>query len=358
MAMPTPRELLNTSWTLHRLSPLHHGKEFDTLLNNPIALKTYARRLHDHITGDVLGGIYVGATAAADDDSLSKTGALKACTWETIPGWSYLDESNGNSRLQSAPGLGILIVFQYEFVIYKAALLAPPAPEGSERSTRRRERLDASSSSASTYLPLLLTRLPTTLKQTFISFLSANFDNYCSLLRFPPSFLCIGLETYLNVLVSANPTVSRSILDDVVKEVHLTLHFSTSIAPALRTLNISVLRETLTQFIHDQHSEPSDDGGNPFLRRLNAYLEKHLALNLQLEDLSDNRSLAKQYVLLSKVACGAFVLGTEGKLKLVLTSPDTGDASPPRIGDIERITLQASEKLLNAAISKAIASES
>ncbi|BDD60042.1 hypothetical protein MPDQ_004850 [Monascus purpureus] len=374
MAAPIPRQLLNTSWTLHRLSPLHHGKEFQTLLNNPIALKTYAKRLRDHLTGDMIGGINTGFndTATTDDDALSKTGALKECTWETISGWSYLDEnapsnlSVGSDSILDPPDhgrvSGILIALEYEFTIYKAALLAPPPrseeSEGSGNRPERRSRRKTESTSTSTYLPLLLTRFPNPLRQTFISFLSANFDTYCSLLRLPSSFLCAGLETYLNVLISDGSAMSQSVLEEVVKEVQLTLNFSPSVAPALRTLNIGVPRETLIHFITSGGQvESGGNVRNPFLGRLNAYLETHLAMKLDLTDFSDGQSLVRKQVRLSKVACGAFVLGTEGKMKLVATTnlDSAGDTS--KVRDREQLILRASEGLLRAAISKAIAGE-
>lgn len=106
----TPHHLLNTSWTLHRLSPLHHGKEFQTVVDNPTALSTYAARLRDQLTGDVLAGLQQPAPVPAgeDDDGLSKIGALKTCTWEGI-GMSLLtNEDNNPQQRLTTPYLKLL----------------------------------------------------------------------------------------------------------------------------------------------------------------------------------------------------------------------------------------------------------
>lgn len=373
MPPPTPKQLLNTTWTLHRLSPLHHGKEFQTLLNNPTALKTYATRLRDQLTGDVLGGNYfqAGINGTADDDALSKTGALRKCTWETLSGWPQLNDEDGEGDNDNP--LGILVVLEYEFTTYKAALLARPErmndeeDESHEREGRqggrRNQDRDTSTTTTTTILPLLLTKFPNPLRQIFISFLSANFDTYCSLLRLPSNFLCAGLETYLNVVTSAESTTrSRYILENVVKEVHLTLSFSQPVAPALRTLNVSIPRETLIQFIYENDNNknnPLSTGSNSFLTALDTYLEKHVAIKLNLRDISvkQQQQQQQQHVRLSKIACGGFVLGTEGRLKLIVADNSrTDDDDVAQRGskrDTHRLILRASEELLRAAASKA-----
>lgn len=402
------RQLLNTSWTLHRLSPLHHGKEFHSLIDNPDALKTYADRLRDQLTGGVVSGLQIAPAASnadADDNALFKAGTLKGCTWEAISGWSFHSNNGNNSDEDDGDNnngvLGVMIVLQYEFATYKAALLRQGEQkgddEGSATTRGRRSRKGAGGGNnkterrkqGSTYLPLLLTRLPNALRQTFISFLSANFDTYCTLLRLPSDFLCSGLETYLNASMvdpdadtSLYSTSSRSVLEDVIKDLHLTLAFSTSIAPALRTLNISIPRQNLVHFIGLENDITIDAAstdhnrtvGSYFLKGLYEYFEKHLAMKLDLMGSSSssvsaadsagavhNQSLTSRHVRLAKIACGAFVLGTEGKLKLVYTSPDAppaaGNGVEGRRRDSDRRILKACEDLLCSVIRKASISE-
>ena len=46
-------QLFNTSWTLHRLSPLHHAKDFETLLNNEAVAHAVRRYLTVVAVGEV-----------------------------------------------------------------------------------------------------------------------------------------------------------------------------------------------------------------------------------------------------------------------------------------------------------------
>ncbi|KAJ5155037.1 uncharacterized protein N7500_010476 [Penicillium coprophilum] len=345
MEQADSRQLFNTSWTIHRLSPLHHGKDCETLLDNQVALKTYATRLRDHITGDVLAGIHI-STGAADDNALSKTGALKDCLWRPIS-QSLRDEAPSRSQNTGFPG--ILVTLEYENIVYKAALLADTESSQNERT-------------GSTSLPLLLTRFPTALRQTFLTFLSTNFDTYCSPLRLPSSFLCTGLETYVDTLRAHQSSMSDTV-ENVIKELQLTLSFSSSIAPALRSLNISVARASLAGFLHDQPGQPAPKPRslqhklrNPFIPNLTSYLETNLAMKLDLDGSSSDQ-VAKQHVRLSKVACAAFVLGSEGRVKLVVAADrdaGDGDESSRARGDQHALALEAGESLLRSVIRKAV----
>lgn len=346
MAQQNIRQLLNTSWTLHRLSPLHHGDECQYLLNNPTALNTYATRLRDQLTGDVLAGLQLGISGAAggadEDDTLSKTGALKTCTWETI---SHLAEHNNDDR--PADSRGILIVLEYENITYKAALLAAPSPSTTATTTQ---------SKGSTPLPLLLTKCPSPLRRTLIAFLSTNFDTYCSSLHLPSHAMCDGMDVYVSTfLASDGDTTSaipgsspRDILQDVVKDMQITLSFPPSVAPALRSLNINIPRASFGEFLRG--SAPTshfDSSSSPFLSSLSAYLEKHLAMKLDL------RVPGKQPVRLTKIACGGFVLGSEGRMKLVARSGQ--DDNDDDGGD--RLQLRAVETLLRDILNRAVVGE-
>lgn len=353
MAQPNIRQLLNTSWTLHRLSPLHHGEECQYLLNNPTALNTYATRLRDQLTGDVLAGLQLGISGggADEDDTLSKTGALKTCTWETI---SHLkDRDDHDDDEGPADSRGILIILEYENITYKAALLASPPPSTTT----------ATQSKGSTSLPLLLTKCPSPLRRTLIAFLSTNFDTYCSPLRLPSHAMCDGMDVYMNTFLASddNSTTSipgsspRDILQDAVKDMQITLSFPPSVAPALRSLNINIPRASFGEFLRDSpsssashlDSSSTSTASIPFLSSLSAYLEKHLAMKLDL------RVPGKQPVRLTKIACGGFVLGSEGRMKLVARSGQ--DDSDDDGGD--RLQLRAVEMLLRDILTRAVVGE-
>ncbi|KAJ5481830.1 hypothetical protein N7475_000642 [Penicillium sp. IBT 31633x] len=344
MEQADPRQLFNTSWTIHRLSHLHHGKDCETLLDNESALKLYATRLRDHLTGDVLAGLQT-SIGAAGDDALSKTGALKNCLWQPISPQSSLREGQSGGS-QDTTFRGILVTLEYENIVYKAALLA-----NTESSPYQRP--------GSTSLPLILTRFPTALRQTFLTFLSTNFDTYFSPLRLPSSFLCAALETYVDALHTQSGSTSNSAVEDVIKDLQLTLSFSPSITPALRSLNVSVARTSLAGFLRDQSGQSVPKSRtlqlklrSPLIDNITSYLETHLALKLDLVGSSSNHP-AKQHARLSKIACAGFVLGSEGRVKLVVPA-DRNDADGEDDSARKTPACKAGESLLRAVIRKAV----
>ncbi|KAI9037103.1 uncharacterized protein KD926_000820 [Aspergillus affinis] len=371
---PSPNQhLLNTSWTLHRLSPLHHGKENQSLLDNPAALNTYATRLRDQLTGNAVSGI---SASAADDESLSRTGALKTCVWEILPSLSLLDNSAAAfTATDHSTGVGISVTLEYENITYKAALLAPLPGDDASSSDRRKGkgRQREPSISTSTHLPLLMTRFPNPLRQTFLSFLSANFDTYVSNLRLSSNFMCSALETYLYVL---NPGLDDSdsetepvpdrlaqkqILEDLVKELQLTVAFSPAVAPALRSLNVNVPRASLGKILL-----PADPGSesSSVLKGLSNYIRAQLALDLDLAGDSEDSAIVKQHVRVSKIACAGFNIAGEGRLKLVGQALGSGggeegggedEGGSGGLSEKSRLGLRANEALLRAVIRRAVA---
>ena len=345
MEQVSQSQLFNTSWTLHRLSPLHHGKDCEALLGNSTALKTYSTRLREQLTGDALAGLHASATTV-DDNALSKTGALKNCNWQFIITGSPQRSGGPRQRVADASYSGILVTLDYENVTYKAALLTNSATLSRAQGQHP----------GSTLLPLLLTKCPNALRQTFISFLSANFDTYCSALRLPPNFLCAGLECFVNELRGHARPLANVIVGDVIKELQLTLSFSSSIAPALRTLNISISRDSLIDFLQDapdvraKGRVDNEKPWNPLIENVTLYLETHLAMKLDMDG-SSQKQIARQHVRLSKLACAAFVLGSEGRMKLVVADRP---AEEEEFSVRDELALRASEVLLQAVIRKAV----
>ncbi|KAL4931043.1 uncharacterized protein BDV17DRAFT_289044 [Aspergillus undulatus] len=358
--------LLNTSWTCHRLSPLHHGplESGSGLLTSPTALTTYATRLRDHLTNSLAGaGAGAGVGIGAGDDEpatavgVSALGALQSCTWEPISTLDFLQRGKGvdvDDAIVKKPA-GLFITLAYESITYRAALLAPQTgnTSGTSRSSqtqpqaqpqkRKRGRPSMKStsnlSSISTTLPLLLTRLPKPLRESFLSFLSSNFDTYASPLRISSAGLAGLLEGYVDALSTPAPASGTAgaggesgsqdqneteEVGDIIKELHLTLTFAPPIAPSLRGLNVSIPRETFGVFLRDSKME----GKGSVLEGLSRYLQKHLAMELGLPlpssaplssvgENSGNASLVGGYVRLTRIACAGFVLTSEGRLKIV-----------------------------------------
>ncbi|KAE8149720.1 kinetochore complex Sim4 subunit Fta1-domain-containing protein [Aspergillus avenaceus] len=272
------KDLLNTSWTLYRLSPLHHKEHAESLLTNQSALTTHATRLHDHLTGTI-----PSQTTDPETDSLSRTGALKSCLWTPLP------QSPSTAQ-------GILITLEYENITYKAALLAPESYNENENENENKNK---------TNIPLLLTRFPAPVRQSFLAFLSSTFDTYHAPLKLSTQFLSTSLEDYVNALEPGS-------LENVLREVQLTVSFAGAVAPALRSLNITVPRASIAGFVEAGSRRP----GESILAGLSGFIEGHLAMDLDLAGLR-RESAARKYVRVSRIACGGFVLGADGKMKLV-----------------------------------------
>ncbi|KAF4151687.1 hypothetical protein CNMCM8927_000279 [Aspergillus lentulus] len=281
----------------------------------------------------------LSAAGAVDDDVFSRTGPLKDCVWETL--------SAPLTQATSEKLSGILVTLEYENITYKAALLA--APDGRRTSARRQQ---------STQLPLLLTRFPNPLRQTFITFLSANFDTYCSVLRLPSTFMCTALGMYIDMLMAGDhdgPSDSNRMFEDTIKETLLTLSFAPPVAPALRSLNINLPRGSFTDFVRKSNSDSELTHQKvSVLSGLSTYLEKHLAMKLNLGDPAHS---VNQPVRLTKIACGSFVLGSEGKMKLVAPSGQAGssseDGATAARESKDSLLLRANEALLQAVIRRA-----
>ncbi|KAK2741149.1 hypothetical protein FQN57_005751 [Myotisia sp. PD_48] len=398
-------ELFSTSWTVHRVSPLYHSNETaeNTLFDAPGSLRVYANRLRDTLTGNVLGGIVQLATTVDDitvlDNAIAKAGPLHDCRWEILPTWGYWNEEYSILEdpdqddpliIPAEHSAGIFISLDYQHAKYKAALLAGPdgyhSPIDGEQG-------------GTTYLPLLITRMPNALRQSLVSFLSENFDVRVSLLRLPSSFLCASLEGYLAMLnqlairtqrstirrassTSITTIESRAFVESIVKEVQLTLSFQPSIAAQLKSLVVSLPRESLNAFyISGLSSSNNIKGSNssstardkptaPFLTALAQYFDQHLAMKLDQTDFtaeaSSPASEKKPPIRLTKVSCGAFVLGSEGRVKflanpgrtITVDDSDTDDGAGGENLDIDetqkRLVWKANEQLLRALIARSI----
>ncbi|KAF4160627.1 hypothetical protein CNMCM6936_003822 [Aspergillus lentulus] len=294
---------------------------------------------HDAENIWVWKGVPVALAGAVDDDVFSRTGPLKDCVWETLSAPSTQDTSEKLS--------GILVTLEYENITYKAALLA--VPDGRRTSARRQQ---------STQLPLLLTRFPNPLRQTFISFLSANFDTYCSVLRLPSTFMYTALGMYIDMLMAGDHDGASDfyrMFEDTIKETQLTLSFAPPVAPALRSLNINLPRGSFMDFVRKSNSNSGSTHQKvSVLTGLSTYLEKHLAMKLNLGDLAHS---VNQPVRLTKIACGSFVLGSEGKMKLVAPSGQAGssseDGATAARESKDSLLLRANEALLQAVIRRA-----
>lgn len=313
-----PYPLYNTTYTLHRLSPLYHGT---APLLDDATLAQHARRFRDILKGDVLRGVRVGI--GGNDEGLGRAGVLQDCRWTLLGNERAWAEQDGGGGVYEADDVrvdeiaGVLAEIQYEKSTYTAVML---------RSWQEKE---AVTDEGFTHLPLLMTRMPAPLRETFLDYLSTTFDTRPSPIKLSSAFLTSSLENYLQDLTSGGDRLQSSTnLTTIVKDIQLTLVFSPPVAPSLKSLEITISQDDILRFITRgkklvQHQQTPEDTTllrkrkfssienqdlarlGPFTAALSRYTNAHLAMPLTHSDIS-----------ISKIACGIFVLGAEGKVKI------------------------------------------
>lgn len=247
----------------------------------------------------------------SDEDVLARVGALQTVAWKVLvddDAWDYaagLDESQIDEDMELAPGRGIYITVVYERASYIAILLrSKNTPRGGEQAGFQR-------------FPLLLTRMPGSLRDTLTEFLQTTFDARISVLHLGQSYLPVTLESYLQSCLKGDDEEQLShsdasdTLKKILKDVQVVVGFDLPSGNAsVKTVDIVLAKDDLPQFIQRGNKIQTGSLGEkeskrPFMDALTLYIHTHLALNLR----NDNVNIVR-------VACGAFVLGTEGKVKL------------------------------------------
>lgn len=286
--------LYNTTYTLHRLSPLHAFPA----VTSAAGLTHHAKSLLSILRGDVLRGVRV-RDDDNDDDALGRVGRLKSVTWETLPTpgrWFQEpddDDDDDNDGTDNGPR-GVAITFVYEKATYTSLLLlSHPAAEVSEF----------------TSLPLLMTRLPKSLRATLLSYLASTFDTLPQTLPLNSGALKSLLETWLERTFSEDEEGGGAGKD-------IQVVFSAPVA-SLKAITITVPRADIAGFFRRGKrmvaaaGEDGGDGEGAFFRALRYYAKAVMGLDV-----------AALGVM--KVACGGFVLGvgvpgaagTAGKVKV------------------------------------------
>ncbi|KAF7886360.1 hypothetical protein EAF00_010463 [Botryotinia globosa] len=329
--------LYNTTFTLHRASPLYIG---DQPLNNS-TLQVHARRFRDILAGDVLRGVRVGL--GSEDDTLARVGALQAVVWRILKvesEWA-VDESTGEavdeSIFESTNNRGILVEVNYEKAKYTAIISRTTSEDDMDDSI-----MDNSHDQAGFLrLPLILTRMPLSLRETFIQYICRIFDTRVSALRLEGKHLMESLEKYTSNSISSDATTEeRQIsIQKIIKEVQISVGFDIpGGSAALKTIEIHISREDLPRMLARGNEITKDR--SPFMAALKTYVKAHLALDL-----------GHEKVKVVKIACGSFVLG-EGRLKL--TQPSSGEHEDD--GQC-RATRQLLNSLVNIASGRGILGE-
>jgi hypothetical protein len=323
---PQPYPLYSTTFTLHRVSPLYTG--LSRSLDNPTLLP-YARRFRDRLVGDVLRGVRVGLGAPSDE--LARVGSLQNVSFKVLVeendwdgGRTQDEDQDGDTTMALGPGRGIIVEVVYEKAGYKAILL------------RAEEREGDNIGEGFQYFPLMLSRMPASLRETFTSYLESTFDTRISALHLNPRYLTSSLETYIeSCSISGDGEVmelaeSSHSLRRILRDIIITLGFDLpSSSSSLKTIEFSIAREEIPRLV--QNGKRIKGTGGPFMDALASYVDKHMALDMRHE-----------MVKVVRIASGAFVVGAEGKAKF---NEPVGDGD----GVQERATRRLVDGLVEAA---------
>ncbi|CAD6504670.1 BgTH12-00176 [Blumeria graminis f. sp. triticale] len=308
--------LYNSTFSLFRLSPLYIG---DTTVHEKRHLRIHARRLLDILSGEASHNLNLGPMIG--NDFTTRIGALQGVTWNTVSEIDFY-----GAEVESAPAthrdspaltntsIGMIITFSYEKAEYQAILL------GNEGESRK---------NGFCHFPLLLLKMPGSLRQIFTEFLATTFDARTSCLLLSSRQLINRCEKYLsNISLDSidEPldTAERSeALRDIIKEVAIVIGF---VLPerltTLKTISFQIAREDVSRMI----SMKSKPGDAPFFEALADHLKAHMALNLWDEK-----------VKIVKIACGAFVLSDEGRVKV----------TRPLGATVDTLQIRANKVLIN-----------
>ena len=295
--------IYNSTFTLHRVSPLHVRNPQEFLL--PPSLASYGRQLTESLKGGFASG--VSLIDADQDEDTGRLGPLKKCQWTVLGN----KESSNPSRIV-ADGFGLLdgikIDISYERASYVALLLKDAASPQYQHNSEL-------------CLPLLLTRMPAPVRSGLLDFLAVNFDTRAEMLRLNAKFLGTALEDFMKAFAE-----DAGVLESVVKDVQLSIGFKIPAQGSLRTLDMAISREDVYGFLISGRAINSSNaisagGKGPFMTSLQKYFADHLALDID-----------HDHVFLSRIACGAFALGREGKVKIfepiaIEEEEDTADLS-------------------------------
>ncbi|PVH97138.1 hypothetical protein DM02DRAFT_92040 [Periconia macrospinosa] len=295
MADIPPYPLFNRTYTLYRVSPLHHG---DQPLLHPPSLRTHAKRLKEQLKGDNVRGVEVDY--AGTGDALPNLGPLQDCQWELIgdeDAWIdhhrqvvEPDASQLSSAMTVEQARGIQVTLGYEKQSYNALLLRDPA-----RTTVPEPF---------THLPLLLVKMPAPVRDIFLTYIRTSFDAHVVPMKLPSAFLTSSLETYFRHLSA--PTSTQSI-PDVIRQLQIQLSFPNATS-LLKHVDITIAGRHVSGFV-DRGKAMNGSKDKPFATALSSYIKTHLALDT-----------SHPKVQISKITCGGFTLTTE-RLKLV--APET-----------------------------------
>lgn len=325
--------LYDTAFTLHRTSPLYTG------LDHPLErvdLQQLARKFRDILAGEVLRGVQVGLDP--DYTVLGTSGALRSVVWGPLPyeeRWDEHNEVQVDNEEDTGSGLdesrGHSISIKYEKTEYTAILFRDTTGNGNVWDTTlgAGEVKDGFES-----FPLLLCKMPGPLRDTFVEFLATTFDARVSILQFPNNYIMKSFEQYVGYVCLGedgeplSDAESSRTLKRVVGGVDVQIGFDVP-GGSLKSITMKLTQQDLPRIIAMGKKLQNTPGNAPFFDAMVGYVNKHLALDLTHDRVKNTR-----------IACNAFVLGAEGRVKFIYPGPEEGSSPQKR----------ASKRLLHGLI--------
>jgi Kinetochore complex Sim4 subunit Fta1 len=331
--------LYDVPWTLHRL-------QWPSLSNRPRSLLSNSRNRVSRAK-QMLEFLHIDVTdEEAENGFDEKAGAIQACTWDLLEAaereeGAILLNDEGH-RVTEELGSGIVINLTYDMAAYRVILYGPAPSQPSSLAALQQPQ---------PILPLLLTKTPIPLTKQIVTFLLDTFDIRISPLKLPQSFLHHTLESYIDILYRYTSPLSLArkiaFLKNALKDVKMTLSFSTPITPHLRTLELDIPAETVYNLI-----EASISGQTSFMQEMAVHLEHHTGMHLPLPANKDTQSDdIEKLIRISKIVCHAFALSGDGRFKIVEKAHRAAE-----IENLGHAVREANDMLLASLLAEAVKS--
>ena len=305
----------------------------DTLTSMPLNLYRLSP-LHFPLTKPLLSNLSYHATLLAKyfkragPFTNSQVGTFKKCRMVLRD-----DEKSPNTEeVEDRRFHGILIQFDFEKKSLPAFLLKAhgAGPKDSERCI---------------YFPLLLTSLPNSWLDVLLESFAVTFGTYAHPLQLSKPFLEQSLDSFVEAAFEGG----REYMEEVIKDVSFTLDFASDVAPSLKHLDFSIKRQDVYGFLQRGYSLLTQEDekvskGKPgaFTKAVHDYMRLSLAMDLSHKSIS-----------IAKIACGTFVLGKDGKIKLLGFSANDGIDKGASTVELRDFVKETHADLLNRLIMEA-----
>jgi len=331
----------NTTYSLHRLSPLYKFPTLDPSEHpspaeqspkqrNQSPFKAYERALTNLLKGEVLRGVNVtrgDASLDGENAEMGKLGRFKGCKWRLVPTLAALreynveqalreDEDDDDEEEEDMEGAwakavrergdvaGVEVSFDYERGVggYVAYLIGPPQKEDGEF----------------TKLPLVLTRLPKLLVDVLFEYLAATFDTLALSMGVIEGTSGVGDgngESGVGWLGEVLEMYVEQTKGRVDKSIALTYRIPTGVGGGVKAITVGLEKGDISGFLNYgaalgprvtrnvKKRKREGDGDVKQLKRKGPFLlavEKHMESTM---------SLDASKLVLTKVTCGGFIVG-------------------------------------------------